>query len=142
VPSDRTPSSVTVFLTTQYLEEADDLAARIAVLNDGRIVAEGTAEEFKRLVSGGHVKLRFTEPAWYQNAAAAIGDAARDDEWLSPQLPCGGSQRELRVVLDRLDAGGVEADELPVRIPDVDDVFFALTSAHPGYRQGGASCSV
>ena len=58
---------VTVFLTTQYLEEADELADRIAVLNDGKIAAEGTAEELKRLIPGGHVRLRFADPAAYQS---------------------------------------------------------------------------
>lgn len=62
---------VTVFLTTQYLEEADELADRIAVLHDGRIAAEGTAEELKRLVPGGHVRLRFTDPTAYRDATAA-----------------------------------------------------------------------
>ncbi|MFD9368989.1 ATP-binding cassette domain-containing protein [Streptomyces sp. NPDC060020] len=118
---------VTVFLTTQYLEEADELADRIAVLNDGRIVAEGTAEELKRLVPGGHVRLRFAAPAAYRSAAAALGEVTRDDEALSLQIPSDGSQRELRSVLDRLDAAGIEADELTVHTPDLDDVFFALT---------------
>ncbi|MET8860895.1 ATP-binding cassette domain-containing protein [Streptomyces sp. NPDC004579] len=117
----------TVFLTTQYLEEADELADRIAVLNDGRIAAEGTAEELKRLIPGGHVRLRFTDPAAYQSAAASLSDASRDDEALALQLPSDGSQRELRTILDRLDAAGVEADELTVHTPDLDDVFFALT---------------
>ncbi|HEY8983024.1 MAG TPA: ATP-binding cassette domain-containing protein [Streptomyces sp.] len=118
---------VTVFLTTQYLEEADELADRIAVLNGGRIVAEGTAEELKRLAPGGHVRLRFTDPASYQSAVAAFGNAAGDDETLALQVPSDGSQRELRSVLDRLDAAGIEADELTVHTPDLDDVFFALT---------------
>jgi ABC-2 type transport system ATP-binding protein len=118
---------VTVFLTTQYLDEADELADRIAVLNDGRIVAEGTAEELKRLVPGGHVRLRFSDPAAYRAAAVALRDAARDDEALALQIPSGGSQRELRSILDWLDATGVQADELTVHTPDLDDVFFALT---------------
>ncbi|MGZ3116998.1 ATP-binding cassette domain-containing protein [Streptomyces sp. H62] len=118
---------VTVFLTTQYLEEADQLADRIAVLHDGGIVAEGTAEELKRLVPGGHVRLRFTDPAAYRSAALALGEVTRDDEALALQLPNDGSQRALRAVLDRLDAAGVEADELTVHTPDLDDVFFALT---------------
>ncbi|MEU2897920.1 ATP-binding cassette domain-containing protein [Streptomyces sp. NPDC001273] len=118
---------VTVFLTTQYLEEADELADRIAVLHDSRIAAEGTAAELKRLVPGGHVRLRFTDPADYRSAASALHGSSRDDDSLSLQIPSGGSQRELRAVLDRLDATGVEAEELTVHTPDLDDVFFALT---------------
>ncbi|OLT29496.1 ABC transporter [Nocardiopsis sp. CNR-923] len=120
---------VTVLLTTQYLEEADELADRIAVLNDGRIAAEGTAEELKRLIPGGHVQLRFTDPAAYHRAAAALGGATRDEESLSLRIPSDGSQRDLRAVLDRLDSAVVEADELTVHTPDLDDVFFALTSS-------------
>lgn len=118
---------VTVFLTTQYLEEADQLADRIAVLNDGKIVAEGSAEELKRLVPGGHIRLRFTDPDAYQRAADALREVTRDDEALALQIPSDGSQRELRSLLDWLDAAGVEADELTVHTPDLDDVFFALT---------------
>ncbi|MEU4173316.1 ATP-binding cassette domain-containing protein [Streptomyces sp. NPDC026665] len=129
----------TVFLTTQYLEEADQLADRIAVLNNGKIAAEGTAEELKRLIPGGHVRLRFTDPAAYQSAAASLSDASRDDEALALQLPSDGSQRELRAVLDRLDAAGVEADELTVHTPDLDDVFFALTGPTVVPSQSGKS---
>ncbi|MER7541352.1 ATP-binding cassette domain-containing protein, partial [Streptomyces sp. NPDC097704] len=119
---------VTVFLTTQYLEEADQLADRIAVLNNGKIAAEGTAEELKRLIPGGHIRLRFTDPDAYRSAAATLHEAARDDEALALQLPSDGSQRNLRTILDRLDASGIEADELTVHTPDLDDVFFALTA--------------
>ncbi|MCX5396116.1 ATP-binding cassette domain-containing protein [Streptomyces sp. NBC_00102] len=118
---------VTVFLTTQYLDEADELADRIAVLHDGKIAAEGTADELKRLVPGGHVRLRFTDPTAYREAAAALPDASRDDDALALQILSDGSQRELRTILDRLDTAGVEADELTVHTPDLDDVFFALT---------------
>ncbi|MGW6143690.1 ATP-binding cassette domain-containing protein [Streptomyces sp. NPDC055140] len=118
---------VTVFLTTQYLDEADELADRIAVLNDGKIAAEGTAEELKRLIPGGHIRLRFTNPDTYQSAALSLREAHRDDEALALQIPSDGSQRELRTILDRLDSAGIEADELTVHTPDLDDVFFALT---------------
>ncbi|MEU5404424.1 ATP-binding cassette domain-containing protein [Streptomyces sp. NPDC005963] len=118
---------VTVFLTTQYLEEADELADRIAVLNDGKIAAEGTAEELKRIVPGGHIRLRFTNPAAYRAAASALTEAAPDDEALALNIPSDGTQRELRSILDHLDALDIEADELTVHTPDLDDVFFALT---------------
>ncbi|MFJ6464583.1 ATP-binding cassette domain-containing protein [Streptomyces sp. NPDC091387] len=120
---------VTVLLTTQYLEEADELADRIAVLNNGKIAAEGTAKELKQLIPGGHIRLRFTDPAAHRSAAATLHDATSDDEALSLQIPSDGSQRELRTILDRLDSAGIEADELTVHTPDLDDVFFALTSA-------------
>ncbi|MFF9769973.1 ATP-binding cassette domain-containing protein [Streptomyces sp. NPDC014636] len=130
---------VTVFLTTQYLDEADELADRIAVLHDGKIAAQGTAEELKRLIPGGHVRLRFTDPAAYRTAASALrevtlpGSRLRSsggtpiDESLTLRIPSDGSQRELRAILDRLDSTGIEADELTVHTPDLDDVFFALT---------------
>ncbi|MFG3142312.1 ABC transporter, partial [Streptomyces sp. NPDC048211] len=120
---------VTVLLTTQYLDEADELADRIAVLHNGKIAAEGTAEELKRIVPGGHVRLRFTDPATYRSATAALREATPDDEALSLHIPSGGTQRELRAILDWLDTAGIEADELTVHTPDLDDVFFALTSA-------------
>jgi ABC-2 type transport system ATP-binding protein len=133
---------VTVFLTTQYLEEADQLADRIAVLHDGRIAAEGSAEELKRLIPGGHVRLRFNDPAAYRSAASALREAAfpqalgfaragaaPTDEALALQIPSDGTQRELRSILDWLDSVGVEADELTVHTPDLDDVFFALTDS-------------
>ncbi|MCM2413203.1 ATP-binding cassette domain-containing protein [Streptomyces sp. RKAG290] len=121
-------TGVTVLLTTQYLEEADQLADRIAVLNNGKIAAEGTADELKRIVPGGHVRLRFTDPTAYRNAANTLTDATPDDEALSLQILSDGSQRELRSLLDWLDSAGIEADELTVHTPDLDDVFFALTS--------------
>ncbi|MFD5988414.1 ATP-binding cassette domain-containing protein [Streptomyces cyaneofuscatus] len=122
-------SGTTVFLTTQYLEEADQLADRIAVLHNGRIAAEGTADELKRLIPGGHVRLRFLGPAAYRSAAAALGDTVQDEEALTLRIPSDGSQRELHALLDRLDAAGIEADELTVHTPDLDDVFFALTGS-------------
>ncbi|MFD8964951.1 ATP-binding cassette domain-containing protein [Streptomyces sp. NPDC059568] len=132
---------VTVFLTTQYLEEADELADRIAVLNDGKIAAEGSADELKRLIPGGHVRLRFTDPSAYQSAAVALREVTRDDEALSLQIPSDGSQRELRSILDWLDSAGIEADELTVHTPDLDDVFFALTGGTrtSGTKTGGTN---
>lgn len=120
---------VSVFLTTQYLEEADELADRIAVLSDGKIAAEGSSDELKRLIPGGHVCLRFTDPTAYRSAALALCAATRDDQALSLRIPSDGTQRELRSILGQLDAEGIESDELTVHTPDLDDVFFALTGS-------------
>ncbi|MEW2352255.1 ATP-binding cassette domain-containing protein [Spirillospora sp. NPDC029432] len=129
---DLVADGVTIFLTTQYLEEADQLADRIAVLDGGRLVAEGTAAELKRLVPGGHVLLRFAGPAELDAAARALGaerslhEIRRDDEALTLQVP-GTGTRSLRAVLDALERAGTEAAELSVHTPDLDDVFLALT---------------
>ncbi|WSR73187.1 ATP-binding cassette domain-containing protein [Streptomyces sp. NBC_01197] len=117
---------VTVFLTTQYLEEADQLADRIAVLDGGRIVAEGTADELKAQIPGSHVRLRFTGPDEYERAAAFPG-AARDDEQFALRVAGDGGLEALRALLDRLDAAGTRAADFSVHTPDLDDVFLALT---------------
>ncbi|TDB98651.1 ATP-binding cassette domain-containing protein [Actinomadura sp. 7K534] len=130
-------SGVTIFLTTQYLEEADHLADGIAVLDGGRLVAEGTADELKRLVPGGHVRLRFDGPAELDAAARTLGAATRDavtrdavtrdDEALTLQVPGDGSVRSLRALLGRLEDASIEVGGLSVHTPDLDDVFLALT---------------
>ncbi|MGW0183514.1 ABC transporter ATP-binding protein [Nocardia sp. NPDC003345] len=119
---------VTVFLTTQYLEEADRLADRIAVLDRGRIVAEGTSAELKRLVPGGHIRVRFADAAALRSAAVVFGSGARaiDDE-LTLAVPGDGALGSLRAVLDRIDAHGLPAEGLSVHTPDLDDVFLTLT---------------
>ncbi|MFE5792134.1 DUF4162 domain-containing protein, partial [Streptomyces sp. NPDC056503] len=101
-------------------------------LDGGRIVAEGTADQLKRRIPGGHIRLRFTDPDAYRSASDALREAARDDEALTLRIPNDGSQRALRALIDRLDTAGVEADELTVHTPDLDDVFFALTGSTTG----------
>jgi ABC-2 type transport system ATP-binding protein len=119
---------VTVFLTTQYLDEADELADRIAVLDGGRIVAEGTAEELKRRIPGGHVRLQFTESSDFRTAQRVLGRAAHSDgDALALRVPNDGSLRSLKDLLDRLDHESIEVDGLSVHTPDLDDVFLALT---------------
>ena len=117
----------TIFLTTQYLEEADQLADRIAVLDRGKLVAEGTAEQLKRLIPGGHIRLRFADARALESAALTLGEVVRDDDALTLQISSDTSVRSLRALLDRLDDARIEVDELSVHTPDLDDVFLALT---------------
>ncbi|MEV0644050.1 ATP-binding cassette domain-containing protein [Phytomonospora sp. NPDC050363] len=117
----------TIFLTTQYLEEADRLADRIAVLDGGTIVAEGTSAELKRLIPGGHIRLSFAEPAGLDKAAAVFDGASRDDESLTLTVPGDGRIETLKHVLATLDGAAISVDGLTVHQPDLDDVFFALT---------------
>ncbi|MBT2396153.1 ATP-binding cassette domain-containing protein [Streptomyces sp. ISL-100] len=124
---DQVEQGVTIFLTTQYLEEADQLADRIAVLDHGKLVAEGTAAELKRKIPGGHVRLQFADEAELAAGAAVFGVATRDDESLTLQIPSDGSLTNLRAVLDVLDSTGVQAESLTVHTPDLDDVFLTLT---------------
>ncbi len=116
---------VTVLLTTQYLDEADQLADRIGVLDGGRLVAEGTAAELKRRVPGGHVSVQFSAPDALAAAAASRPDAVVDTEAMVLRLPDDGTVSGLRRVLDGLDDDGVAG--VSVESADLDDVFLALT---------------
>jgi ABC-2 type transport system ATP-binding protein len=103
---------VTILLTTQYLEEADRLADTIAVLDRGRIVARGTAEELKARVGGATMKLRLAD-----------GGAM--------ELPTDGSAADIRRTLERLDAEGIASPQVSIERPTLDDVFLHLTGDHP-----------
>jgi ABC-2 type transport system ATP-binding protein len=121
---------ITIFLTTQDLAEADQLADRIGLLEHGKIVAEGTPDELKRRIPGGHIRLQFGDPAGLESAARTFGDASRDEDALTLQVPYDGSVRSLQALLGRLDEQAVPVGGLSVHTPDLDDVFFALTG-HP-----------
>src|SRR5262249_15596091 len=117
---------VTVFLTTQYLDEADQLAHRIAVLDQGRLVAQGTPDELKRQVPGSHVRLRFTDAGELDAAARVLTGSTRDDEDLILRVPSDGRVKSLRALLDQLDEYSITTEEFSVHTPDLDDVFLAL----------------
>jgi ABC-2 type transport system ATP-binding protein len=131
-----TASGVTIFLTTQYLDEADHLADHIAVLDAGRIVAEGSAEELKRRIPGGHVQLQFATVEALRAAADLLGAGSRDDEKLLLQVPGDGGVGSLRRLLETLDDAEIEVEELSIHTPDLDDVFFAVTG-HPAAERVG-----
>jgi ABC-2 type transport system ATP-binding protein len=125
---------VTIFLTTQYLEEADQLADRVAFLDHGRLIAEGTPYELKRLIPGGHVELQFTDPDALDSAARALGVSTKDDAALTLQVPSDGGVQSLRALLDRLDRASIDVAGLAVHTPDLDDVFLTLTG-QPDYER-------
>jgi ABC-2 type transport system ATP-binding protein len=124
---DLSDAGVTIFLTTQYLEEADQLADRIAVLDQGRIVAEGTPAELKRRIPGGHIRLQFPHVEAMWAAASSLAATSPDEQTLTLQVPGDGSPDALRALLDRLDRLELPVAGLSVHTPDLDDVFLTLT---------------
>ena len=133
---------VTIFLTTQYLEEADELAGRIGVLDHGRMVAEGTAAELKRQIPGGRIDLQFSDAAALDSAARLLGEGSRDEAGLVLQVSYDGRARSLKELLDRLETLAIPEPALSVHTPDLDDVFFALTgqprAEQPSTEQDGS----
>ena len=126
---------VTIFLTTQYLDEADQLADRVAVLERGRIVAEGTPDELKRQIPGGHVRLQFADPDALRAAAGLLEAATHEEDKLVLQVPSDGRVASLRRLLDELDDARVEVEQLSIHTPDLDDVFFAITGHLTGEKE-------
>ena len=119
---------VTIFLTTQYLDEADRLADRITLLDQGHLVAQGTPAELKRQIPGSHVRLRFAGDLELDTAMGLLPDATRDDEDnLVLRVPSDGGTKSVRALLNQLDTHSIEVEEFSVHTPDLDDVFLALT---------------
>ena len=124
---DLAASGITILLTTQQLEEADELADRIALLDHGRIVAEGTADELKRRIPGGHIELRFAAPSELESAGRLLAVTSRDEDALTLQVPGDGNVPALRALLNQLDSASIKVEGLSIHTPDLDDVFFAFT---------------
>ncbi len=119
-----------ILLTTQNLDEADELAVRIAVLDQGRIVAEGTPAELKSRIPGGHVRLHFADLHEFRSAAELLPAAGPDEDQLVLQVPADDSVDWLRELLDELHRARIEVEGLSIHTPDLDDVFFAVTGGH------------
>ncbi|MFI6031550.1 ATP-binding cassette domain-containing protein [Amycolatopsis magusensis] len=123
----------TTLLTTQYLDEADQLADRIAVLDDGQVIAEGSADELKAEVGDERAELTFDDPADTARACAVL--AVPQAELLSVRI---SGVRELRLLLERLDGAGLEPASLRVKKPTLDDVFLSVTGRRGGEKASAA----
>jgi ABC-2 type transport system ATP-binding protein len=126
---------VTIFLTTHYLEEADRLADRIAVLHRGRVIAEGAPDELKRLIPGGAIRLHFLDDGGLTAAARVLDGDAVDRDALTLEIASDGSSRSLREVLDRLERAAIEVERVSMHAPDLDDVFLTLTGEEAGVEE-------
>jgi ABC-2 type transport system ATP-binding protein len=122
-------AGVTILLTTQYLDEADQLADRIAVLDQGRITAVGTPGELKSRVPGGHVRLHFADLGQLRSAAEFLPAATSDRDQLVLQVPDDGTVDSLRELLDGLHLARIDVERLSIHTPDLDDVFLAVTGS-------------
>jgi ABC-2 type transport system ATP-binding protein len=139
---------VTVFLTTQYLEEADQLADRIAVIDGGRVVAEGTSAELKQRVAGPRLDLTLADARAYEAVAGALGERTvhRDEVRLTLGVATDGSAGRVRDLLDEVDPERDAVASFAIHSATLDDVFLALTGrvAEPDHRtddrQGDRPC--
>ena len=131
---------VTVFLTTQYLEEAERLAETIAVLDGGRIIAQGTAAELKQRVAAQRLDLTGASEAAYDDLTRHFGERAihRDHASLTLGVPTDGSAAEVRALLDTADPGRTLVASFAVQTASLDDVFLILTP--PRHSQGDRTC--
>jgi ABC-2 type transport system ATP-binding protein len=123
-------AGVTILLTTQYLDEADQLADRIAVLDHGRIVVEGTPGELKSRIPGGHVRLHFADAHLLRLASELLPAATADQDQLVLQVPADGTVNSLRTLLGQLHEARIDVERLSIHTPDLDDVFLAVTGSH------------
>jgi ABC-2 type transport system ATP-binding protein len=120
---------ITIFLTTQYLDEADELADTIAVLHEGKIVASGTAMELKKLVPGGLIKFTFETSKEVAAATVALGkqyEVVAQDA-VSITVSSGGSVAQVAALFTRLRDAKIEPIDFSQQVPTLDDVFFKLT---------------
>jgi ABC-2 type transport system ATP-binding protein len=125
-------NGTTVFLTTQYLDEADKLADQIAILSHGKIVAQGTAQELKKMLPGGRIELRFTGAK--QLAAArklfADYDTEADEEAYSLTLTTDGSVKQVARIFAQVEAAKLDVTEFSQQTPTLDDAFLKIINDH------------
>ena len=139
-------SGVTIFLTTQYLEEADRLATDIAVLDGGRVVAEGSPARLKQQVGGHRLDMVLAGPAAFADTAGLLGHRVthRDPAALTLGAATDGTAAHARALLDEVDPGRSRVRSFTVHSPSLDDAYLALTghAAHPGTDADKETCDV
>ena len=118
---------VTVLLTTQYLEEADQLADTVAVLDRGRVVAQGTPDELKARLGAEVVRLHFADQTAYERALGGLDPVRTDHRLHTIDVATEGTASEIFQILGRLQAGGAPADKVSTYRPSLDDVFLSVT---------------
>ena len=130
-------SGVTIFLTTQYLEEADLLAGRVAVLDDGRIVAEGTTAELKERVAGRRLDLTLAGPQEFGETARRLAGRAthHDASALTLGVPTDGSAAQVRALLDEIDPERTLVGAFTVHATTLGEVFLALTQKDTSHKE-------
>jgi ABC-2 type transport system ATP-binding protein len=122
---------VTILLTTQYLEEADQLADAIAVLDRGRIVARGSPDELKASLGTEVLRIEFADGAACRRAASLLGAVGTDERLRTVEVVTDGTATEVHATLGRLVAAGMPALKVSIHRPRLDDVFLSLTAADP-----------
>ena len=133
---------VTVLLTTQYLAEADALADRIAMLDHGRIVAQGSADELKSSVRGEVVRLQFADQADYKRALREVDAISADERLRTVEVGTDGSAASVYALLGLLQAAGAPAARVSVDRPSLDDVFLSLTESQTANTRTEENASI